>query len=254
MFADDGRRRHVEGAAYRRHTAQARRDQYSDRRPSLRPRGLLTLFAAGLLLKFSHFGLIAAPLLIGAVLVGMPLVLRLMRYCANAIDPIAGGNESTLRQYFARFVPLGIRQLAVQTPWPWVMFWAFLVQGLNLAMAVAAARAIGLQVPWIEIVVATAMVTLAVALPISIAGVGVREASFPLLLAADGVPQELAITLGIALSGIVLVAGLLGGPIHLWRNAPPNVNANPTARDNSRRATYCITENHYETFCRSSAL
>ena len=74
--------------------------------------------------------------------------------------------------------------------------------------------AIGLQVPWIEIVVATAMVTLAVALPISIAGVGVREASFPLLLAADGVPQELAITLGIALSGVVLVAGLLGGPIH----------------------------------------
>ena len=50
----------------------------------------------------------------------------------------------------------------------------------------------------VEILVAATTVSIAAALPISIAGVGVREANLPLLLAADGVSRELAITLGMA--------------------------------------------------------
>jgi hypothetical protein len=80
----------------------------------------------------------------------------------------------------------------------------------------AAARAIQLDVSPVEILVATTTVSLAAALPLSVAGVGVREASLPLLLAADGVPREQAIALGITWSVIVLAVGLLGGPAHFF--------------------------------------
>ena len=175
---------------------------------------LLMLLAAGLLIKFDHVGRVAGLLLGAVIVVSLPVAFWLLRYGINSINPVVRVRGSKLHRQFTRLVPLEIRQLLVQTPWPRVMFWAFVVQSLNVAMVGAAACSIGLNVTPVEILVAATTVSIAAALPISIAGVGVREVSLPLLLAADGVPRELAITLGIALSGIALGGGLLGGPIH----------------------------------------
>jgi glycosyltransferase 2 family protein len=92
--------------------------------------------------------------------------------------------------------------------------WAVVVQRLTVAAVAAAGRAIGLNVSLAGLLVATTTVSLAASLPISIAGLGVREASLPLLLAADGVPRMLAVALGLLWSAIVLAVGLTGGPGH----------------------------------------
>ena len=89
-------------------------------------------------------------------------------------------------------------------PWPRVLGWALVVQGLNVAAVAAAAQAIGVTITTAGLLVATEMASLAAALPLSVAGVGVREASLPMLLAADGVPRSAAIALGLTWSAIVL--------------------------------------------------
>jgi uncharacterized protein (TIRG00374 family) len=175
---------------------------------------LLMLLAAGLLVKFDRVGQVAGLLLGAVIVVSLPVAYWLFRYGIDSLHPLIRVRGSKLHRQFTRFVPLGIRQLLIQTPWLRVMFWAFVVQSLNIALVGAAAYSIGLNVAPVEILVAATTVSIAAALPISIAGVGVREVSLPLLLAADGVPRELAITLGIALSGIALGGGLLGGPFH----------------------------------------
>jgi uncharacterized membrane protein YbhN (UPF0104 family) len=113
-----------------------------------------------------------------------------------------------------KLLPTTVEQLVLQTPWDRVIAWAFVVQGLNVAAVAVGARAIGLNVPFNTILVSATTVSFAAVMPISFAGVGVREASLPILLAADGVPREMAITLGLVWSAIVLSTGLLGGPVH----------------------------------------
>ncbi len=178
---------------------------------------LLTLLATGLLLKLDDSRGIAVPLSVAAILVALLFVICPSRSSTKSRDAADRQRYSMgifgLRN-MSRFLPTAIRQLATQASWLRVLAWAFLVQGLNVAAVAAAARAIGLSVQLAEFVIATTTVSLAVALPISVAGIGVREFSLPLLLAADGVPRGMAIALGILWSVIVLSVGLLGGPIH----------------------------------------
>ncbi len=215
---------------------------------------LVTLLGMGLLLKLGKAGNIAAPCLFAAVVAASLTASWAVR---TGVIPLGGdefaGKTRLLRMLrpVSRFLPIGIRQLAVQTSWPRVMVWAFVVQGLNVAAVAAAARSIGLTVSPIEILVATTTVSLAAALPISIAGIGIREASLPLVLAADGVPRALAIALGITWSGIVLAVGLLGGPVHFieQRRAVRERKSVPPAPA-SRSPALCITEVIHETLDR----
>ncbi|HVT27114.1 MAG TPA: lysylphosphatidylglycerol synthase transmembrane domain-containing protein [Lacipirellulaceae bacterium] len=178
---------------------------------------LLTLLVVGLLLKMGGIGVVAAPLLILGVVIASLTASWALRSGVISLGPMSGERKGRLWQPLKpvlRFLPMGIRQLAIETSWARVMIWAFVVQTLNVTAVAAVAGSIGLDVSPIEILVATTTVSLAAALPISIAGIGVREASLPLMLAADGVPRASGIALGMAWSGIVLAIGLLGGPIH----------------------------------------
>ena len=107
---------------------------------------LLILLAAGLSIKFARVGQVAGLLLGTAVVVSLPVAFWLFRYGIDSLNPVVHVRGSRVHQHFTRFVPLGIRQLLVQTPWPRVMFWAFVVQCLNIAMVGAAAYSIGLNV------------------------------------------------------------------------------------------------------------
>jgi uncharacterized membrane protein YbhN (UPF0104 family) len=179
---------------------------------------LFSLLIVGVLLKFHYVGWMAAPFLIAALIIMMLIAIRILggALSINAWRRQGGACPQSHLDKVTGPVPAGVWQLLTQAPWLGVIAWAFVVQGLGVAAVAAAARAIQLDVSPLEILVATTTVSLAAALPLSVAGVGVREASLPLLLAADGVPREQAIALGITWSVIVLAVGLIGGPAHFF--------------------------------------
>src|SRR4051812_17229085 len=180
---------------------------------------LFSLLIVGLLLKFNYVGVVGAPLVVAALLILMLVAIRVLGAGVLAINGARGQRGGWLRSQLRRvtgLVPAGVWQLLTRAPWLRVIAWAFVVQGLGVAAVAAAARAIQLDVSLVEILVATTTVSLVAALPLSVAGVGVREASLPLLLAADGVPREQAIALAITWSAIVLAVGLIGGPAHFF--------------------------------------
>lgn len=201
---------------------------------------LVVLLVIGLLLKLDDdrrtiaFSLSAAVVLIAALAAiwvwhFMPMVMR-------AADT---GREHVLGRTVRRawlLVPMIIRALVTRAPWVRILVWALAVQGLNVAAVAAAGRAVGLSVPLATWLVATTTVSLAATLPISIAGVGVREVSLPFLLAADGVPRELSVTLGLVWSVIVLAIGLIGGPAHFASQRRAAQDVEPSAAVKNRAA------------------
>jgi uncharacterized protein (TIRG00374 family) len=179
---------------------------------------LVALLATGLLLKLDSGGrAIAMTLVVATMLVATPAVISGLQSLPAAMAAAGMDHDSMLRRAVRKvflLVPAVVRRLITHSPWVRVLAWAVVVQSLNVAAVAAAGRAIGLNVSLAGLLVATTTVSLAASLPISIAGLGVREASLPLLLAADGVPRMLAVALGLLWSAIVLAVGLTGGPGH----------------------------------------
>ncbi len=83
-------------------------------------------------------------------------------------------------------------------------FWVILL-GLNIDMGFAA-------VAWIR-----SLVFLFTLVPVTIAGIGVREAGFVAFLRLYGVPEAEAVAAAVAALGVQLAIGALGGAIALWR-------------------------------------
>jgi uncharacterized membrane protein YbhN (UPF0104 family) len=81
---------------------------------------------------------------------------------------------------------------------------------LRVAVVMAAAAAIGIQVPPQSWLVVVPLVIFATQLPVSLGGLGVREAAFVTLLAAHGVPGEESLALSLLLGAAGLAAELPG--------------------------------------------
>jgi uncharacterized membrane protein YbhN (UPF0104 family) len=167
---------------------------------------LVVLLGLGILLRFSYkLPAGTVPLtVIGFPILGLAALVAVRRTLQHFVK-----SENVVGR-LVRTIPL-----LSAAPWPRVFAWALIVQGLNVAAVAAAAQAIGGVIPVAGVLIATEMASLATALPLSIAGVGVREATLPMLLAADGVPRSAAIALGIAWSAIVLSIGIIGGLGHI---------------------------------------
>jgi glycosyltransferase 2 family protein len=179
---------------------------------------LVALLGLGLTLKLNSESRILAldvAVVSAIAAVTMALWVRFRLSAGNKFKfTRAGSPLLSIARRIDSLVPEMLRRLITNAPWLRIMLWAFLVQSLNVAAVWVAGLAIGIAVPLAGILVATTTVSLAAALPISIAGFGVREVSLPFLLAADGVPRELAVTLALAWSVIVFCVGLTGGPAH----------------------------------------
>jgi uncharacterized protein (TIRG00374 family) len=179
---------------------------------------LVMLLVVGLMLKLDdNRRAIALSLSAAVTLITILAAIWVWHFMPAIMAAANLRKESVLRRTLRkswRLVPTIVRPLVIRSPWVRVLVWALVVQSLNVAAVAAAGRAIGLSVPMAGLLVATTTVSLAATLPISIAGIGVREVSLPFLLAADGVPRELSVTLGLVWSVIVLAVGLLGGPAH----------------------------------------
>jgi uncharacterized membrane protein YbhN (UPF0104 family) len=109
------------------------------------------------------------------------------------------------------------------------LFWALLA-GVSLAAAAyLIARSLGIEVAPVAMIAVISMVTLATALPISIGGWGVREASFVSLLGILGVDREAALLLSVEFGLLSMLVSLPGGLIWLtlrkYRHRSDPVNA-----------------------------
>lgn len=94
--------------------------------------------------------------------------------------------------------------------------------------------ALGLDVPWSVYGVAAPMVALLTLLPISLNGMGVREAGMAIFLAPAGVPVSTALALAFLWFGIQTAAGLLGAGVYLAGRFPrPETPHDDAVRDYS---------------------
>jgi uncharacterized membrane protein YbhN (UPF0104 family) len=72
---------------------------------------------------------------------------------------------------------------------------------------------IGIDVPLTTLLLIVPIVYLAEAVPISINGLGVREATYTVMFTEFGLPPEYGLTLGLTVSAMRYVAGIVGGAL-----------------------------------------
>jgi hypothetical protein len=94
---------------------------------------------------------------------------------------------------------------------------------LQIGSQIAIAWALRLPVAWTFFLIFVPVVNIAGMLPITLSGIGVREAGYVYFLALTHVEREPAIALGLVSSAVVLLTGLTGAPMFLL--LPPRARA-----------------------------
>ena len=96
---------------------------------------------------------------------------------------------------------------------------SFIHQAVVIAVVFLNARALSLDVPLAAVAVFVPLVSLAGRAPISVNGLGVREALYILLFGRLGVPAETAVSLALLYLAVTVVASLPGGVAYLMQPA-----------------------------------
>lgn len=101
-----------------------------------------------------------------------------------------------------------------------VMFKAFVVslvfQFVGIISTYVISEALGLGVPLVYFLMVMPIIWVIMMVPISIAGLGVREGAFVLFFTQQGVSTENALLLSLLFFGLTVVIALVGGIIFLW--------------------------------------
>ena len=96
---------------------------------------------------------------------------------------------------------------------------SFIFQGIVIAVVFLNARALALDVPLAAVAVFVPLVSLAGMVPVSVNGLGVREALYILLFGRIGVPVETAVSLALLYLAVTSMASLPGGLAYLMQPA-----------------------------------
>lgn len=151
-----------------------------------------------------------------ALALAVSTLLLLVGVLAAAASTRLGGRFAAREGWrrFAGAVHLGVNELRTHpTAALGVLVAGFAYQLTLVLAAVAAAQALGLQAAGLTALLAFfPAVLIAQVLPISLAGLGVREGAFVLFLGPLGVAKEEAIALGLLLYLLNVAVGLLGAP------------------------------------------
>ena len=106
-----------------------------------------------------------------------------------------------------------------------------------------AALSVGVDIPLVALAWIVAAVSLVHLLPISLAGLGVREGAYVVLLQQYGVPAADGLALSLAVFGVIMAQALLGGVLELsWSGIGPRLLGRAAAgapsplRDSSLRS------------------
>jgi glycosyltransferase 2 family protein len=110
------------------------------------------------------------------------------------------------------------------------------VQAASVLIVALLDRALGVGVPVTYYAIAVPLVSLLTLLPVSLNGMGVREASMGLLLAPAGVSGTLAGSLAFLWFLVMAAAGLVGGGVYLLGRFTPPPDADAPAAPEVRRA------------------
>lgn len=108
-----------------------------------------------------------------------------------------------------KFRALGVKRLL------FVFGVSLFAQFLGLVFFFSLARAVGIQLPFFVIGWISTFVTIIQLIPISIAGLGIREASYAVLLNDYGISLEQAISFSITIFAVFIIVGLVGGVFEL---------------------------------------
>jgi uncharacterized membrane protein YbhN (UPF0104 family) len=92
---------------------------------------------------------------------------------------------------------------------------AIAVQITMVLTNICAARAMGLNVTDIQLFIAIPLTAIITALPVSINGLGIREAAYATLLALFGIPAEQAVALSLVMTAAIVGWSLIGGLIFI---------------------------------------
>jgi uncharacterized membrane protein YbhN (UPF0104 family) len=93
---------------------------------------------------------------------------------------------------------------------------SLVIQSANVVLAWLVGQSLGLAVPLSYFAIAFPLVTLLTLLPISVNGMGLREAGLVMLLAPVGVAPAQAVTLSLLIFAALALASLLGAGFHAW--------------------------------------
>ena len=97
---------------------------------------------------------------------------------------------------------------------------SFLFQGVVILVVFLNANALGLSVPVAALAVFVPLVSLAGMLPISVNGLGIREALYLLLFGRLGVPADAAVSMALLYFAVTLAASLPGGIVYALQRGP----------------------------------
>ena len=104
---------------------------------------------------------------------------------------------------------------------------SFFVQGGVITVYFLLGRGLGIDIPMVYFYLFVPLATVASMLPISLAGLGVREGIFVFLFAKAGVSKELAIGLSLLFFFISVAVSLIGGVLYIRmggkKDMPPEV-------------------------------
>lgn len=101
---------------------------------------------------------------------------------------------------------------------------SFLFQAVVILVVFLNANALGLSVPVSALAVFVPLISLAGMLPISVNGLGVREALYLLLFGRLGVPADAAVSMALLYFAVTLAASLPGGVVYALQRGPRSLS------------------------------
>ncbi len=149
--------------------------------------------------------------LLAAVLVAFRVGLMLLDRIHDWLPEGSGGQE-----FVARLLPYRQQPSLVLA----AVGWSFVVQMGGAVSVALVGRALGVDQPLIVWFSVVPLVALAMVLPISIGGFGVRENALEYLLRGYGVPSETGVAIALLWGLCTVFAGLLGGVLFLLERRP----------------------------------
>ena len=105
------------------------------------------------------------------------------------------------------------------------MILSIVFQFVVIGVVFLCARALSLSIPFTAVAVFVPLVSLAGMVPVSVNGLGVREALYILLFGRIGISAELAVSLALLYLAVTVVASLPGGLVYALQKSPGSLTA-----------------------------
>ncbi len=166
---------------------------------------------------------LSLPVTLAVATVLLAVALAVFLLAVSFLDRIVAmlPEGSPVRGFLAQLLPYQQRPSLIAK----AVAWSFVVQAGGALGVGLSARALGVDQPlslWFAVV---PLVALAMVLPISIGGFGVRENAMTLLLSEQGVPSDRAVGVALLWGLSTIIIGLVGGVLFLLDREPTSTAA-----------------------------